>query len=179
MRAAWPRTVGFLVATLALSVTTAGSAGARTHEPSTGLKTLAFAKAPPDFGFDIGDGPKHLRDLVGRPVVLNFWATWCEPCRDELDSLVKMRETYGTSVVLLTIASQPRGVARSYLDEHLLGVLPLIEDDEKKVSTAYSVGPIPATVILKSDGTVAKVFIGEFHWKDLQSAVDAVLASGP
>jgi thiol-disulfide isomerase/thioredoxin len=178
MRAAWPRTVGFLVATLGLAVAAAGSAGARAHEPSTGLKTLAFAKAPPDFGFDVGDGPKHLRDLVGRPVVLNFWATWCEPCRDELDSLVKMRETYGTSVVLLTIASQPRGVARSYLDEHLLGALPLIEDDEKKLSAAYSVGPIPATVVLARNGTVAKVMIGEVRWKELQSAVDAVLASG-
>lgn len=176
MRAAWPPTVRFLVATLALGIlfSAASEARGKKSDASTGLKNIAYAKLPPDFGFDLGAGPERLRDLVGRPVVLNFWATWCEPCRDELGTLEKLRETYGSSVALLTIDAQPRGVGRSYLDQHNLAALPLLEDDEKKVSDAYSIGPIPVTVILKRDGTVARVMIGEYSWTDLKSALDAV-----
>jgi thiol-disulfide isomerase/thioredoxin len=174
MRAAWPPAVRFLVATLALAVIVSATSEARGKKSSTGLKNLAYAKLPPDFAFDLGAGPERLRDLVGRPVVLNFWATWCEPCRDELGALEKLRELYGSSVALLTVAAQPRGVARSYLDQHNLGAVPLLEDDERKVTDAYSVGPLPATVILRRDGTVARVMIGEIPMDDLKAAIDAV-----
>ena len=137
---------------------------------------MVLAKPPPDFAFDLGTGQEHLRDLIGHPVVLDFWATWCEPCRDELSSLKRLRETYGSSVTVLTIAAQPLGVARSFLDRNNLGSLPLLEDDQHRVTDAYSVGPLPATIIVKSDGTVARVMIGDYPWNDLKAAVDATIS---
>ena len=81
---------------------------------------------------------------------------------------------------MLTVAAQPRGVARSYLDQHQLARLPVVEDDLHAVTDAYSVGPIPATVIVNRNGTVARVMIGGFPWDDLKGAVEAVLApAGP
>ena len=178
MRAAWPRTPGFLVCALLLVASLDGTSEARRHDaPSaTGLKNVAYAKPPPDFAFDLGTGPERLRDLVGKPVVINFWATWCKPCRDELDAFAKLHETYGPAVTLLTIASQPRGVASSFLQQHHLSdALPLFEDDQRAISDAYSIADLPATIVLKRDGTVARVMIGLVRWEDLKTAVDAVL----
>jgi thiol-disulfide isomerase/thioredoxin len=180
MRAAWPQTARFLVAMLVLAALVAPASEAHGKKSdSTGLKNLWYAKPPPDFTFDLGNGPERLRDLIGRPVVLNFWATWCEPCRDELGSLEKLRETYGSKVAFLTIDAQPRGVGHNYLDQHNLAGLPVLEDDLHAVSDAYSIGPIPVTIILKSDGTVFRVMIGEYPWDDLKAALDAVAVNSP
>jgi thiol-disulfide isomerase/thioredoxin len=178
MRAAWPRTLGFLVCALLLAASLGGTSEARRHgaPPATGLKNVAYAKPPPDFSFDLGTGPERLRDLVGKPVVINFWATWCKPCRDELDAFATLHERYGPAVTLLTIAAQPRGVASSFLQRlNLSDALPLFEDDRRLVSEAYSIGDLPATIVLKRDGTVASVMIGQVRWEDLKTAVDAVL----
>src|ERR1700676_4616329 len=72
MRAAWPRTLGFLVCALLLSAALGGTSDARRPDgpPATGLKNVAYAKQPPDFWFDLGAGPTRLRALVRKPVVL-------------------------------------------------------------------------------------------------------------
>jgi thiol-disulfide isomerase/thioredoxin len=177
MRAGWPRALGFLVCALVLAALFGGTSEARRHDPqpATGLRNVAYAKPPPDFAFDLGTGQTRLRELVGKPVVINFWATWCKPCRDELGVFANLPETYGASVTLITIAAQPRGVASSFLQQHdLSATLPLVEDDERTVSEAYSIGDLPATIVLKRDGTVASVMIGQVRWEDLKAALDAV-----
>src|SRR6202051_2466710 len=151
MRAAWPRTPRFLVCALLLAVSLGGTSEARRHDapPATGLKNVAYAKPAPDFSFDLGTGPERLRDLVGKPVVINFWATWCKPCRDELDAFAKLHERYGPAVTLLTIASQPRGVASSFLQQHNLSdALPLFEDDQRLVSGGHSARERPGASAL-------------------------------
>ena len=168
-----PRSSVLLFA-LAWCVVTPAVAWARHRDgaPATGLRTVSYAKMPPDFAFDDGSGSKHLMTLIGKPVVLNFWATWCEPCRDELDAFEKLRARYGDTVSLVTVSGEAPGVARSFLRDRNIA-LPVVEDSERRIFTAYAVAPIPVTVVLRNDGTVSYVSIGEVTWEELRAAVDA------
>ena len=141
---------------------------------STGLRNLVYAKPPPDFAFDLGGGREDLDALVGKPVVLNFWASWCGPCRDEFDAFSRLVVTYGDAVALITISAEPAGAARAYLRAHELG-FPLVEDSGKSISLAYSIEELPVTIVLGRDGNVAHVSLGELDWHELQSAVQATL----
>ena len=163
---------------LAGCVATGGAAvAARGHgPPPTGLRTVAFDKAPPDFGFALDGDEERLSGLVGKPVVLNFWATWCHPCLDEIGAFANLQSTYGDAVGLVTLSAEPAGTARAYLKAHHID-LPLVEDPEKKIFGAYSVGPIPVTIVLRRNGTVADVVIGELKWEELKAAVDAQLGA--
>ncbi len=149
---------------------------AKRRGAATGLRTVAFAKPPPDFTFDAGAGPTHLSALFGRPVVISFWASWCEPCRAELPAFDHLRDTYGDAVTLLTVSDEPAGTARAFLQAHHFA-LPVVEDPERKIFEAYSVTPIPVTIVLRPDGAVSYVSIGETSYDELQAAVAAVLTT--
>jgi len=154
------------------------SAHARRHPgpPVTGLRTVSYAEPPPDFAFDADRGPQTLDALRGKPVVINFWASYCGPCRDELDAFAKLRSAYGDGVALLTITDEAPGTARAFLRARGVN-LPVIEDPDRKIFSAYAITPIPVTIIIRADGTVSYVSIGEVTWDELHAAVASALAA--
>lgn len=165
-----------LVASVLAAVAPASALARPNRTPGTGLRTINFAKVPPDFAFDLGDGRTRLSEHFGKPVVLSFWGTWCHPCVEELESFARLRESYAQSATLITLSAEAPGVARKYLAARQLE-LPVVEDLGGKISAAYSVQTLPTTIVLKPDGTVAYVSIGELTWDELSRAVDA--AQGP
>ncbi len=159
-----------MLAALALAAVTAAST------PQTGLATIHFHAPPPNFSVPLSSGSKPLSELRGTPVLINFWASWCHPCTDELKLFVRAHQLYGGRLHIVTVSAEPHDVAASYLrlwEIHL----PLVEDLNDSISKAYSVPPIPVTVLVDSEGNVSYVSVGETTWEELAAALRAVIGS--
>ncbi|MDQ6932600.1 MAG: TlpA family protein disulfide reductase [Candidatus Eremiobacteraeota bacterium] len=150
---------------------TAGEAHRHAAAPDTGLARVRYNVAPPDFTFDLDSKAQRLSELRGKPVVLNFWATWCHVCVDEMSAFTQLQRTYGDRVAMLSISNEPAGIARGFLASR--GVhLPLIEDSGHRIFDAYSVAPVPVTIVVSRNGTVEYVSVGSLDWPELQHAVE-------
>ena len=171
------RFIAALVVALACAASGGTSALARHRAApaSTGLPGIRYAQVAPDFAFATPSGPRSLAALFGRPIVVNFWASWCEPCRDEVGVFATLRKTYGDAVPLVTVSEdEVPGAAAAYLAAHGVDAI-AIDDPDRKIFAAYTVVPIPVTLILTSNGAVSHVSVGELDWSELQGAVAAVM----
>lgn len=159
-----------MIATLAIP-----AQARRQHEPSTGLAKVHFNQAPPDFTFPDGAAYAKVSALLGKPVVINFWATWCHACVDEMPYFVRMQETYGERVAFISLSNEPVGTARSFLAQHHLAI-PLLEDPHGVIFGEYSVQLYPVTVVVDAQGSVSYVSVGGLDWNELQGAVSKAFA---
>jgi thiol-disulfide isomerase/thioredoxin len=118
----------------------------------------------------------QLAQARGKTVVINFWATWCKPCTDELQYFRQAHDEYGNRIVIITISDEMHEVASSYLRTWDVDV-PVIEDSGDALAKLYGVPPIPLTIVVRPDGTVGHVSYGELDKGELQAAIDAALAT--
>ena len=129
-------------------------------EPAKALE----GKPAPDFALKNLDDQQialNDKDLKGKVLVLDFWATWCGPCREGLPHVQKVYKEFkdkGLQAYALNL-KEPKDKARQFVDETKLSV-PVLLDIEGKTAEAYSVTGIPQTVVIGRDGLVKNVFIG-------------------
>lgn len=122
----------------------------------------AVGQAAPDFTLKSASGQNlRLRELRGEVVLINFWASWCGPCRQEMPLLNRIHEQYrkaGFTLLGVNIDDDPaaaRDMARK------LGVsFPVLLDTDKRVSRLYDVDTMPATLLLDRNGKVRYVHRG-------------------
>lgn len=141
---------------------------------ATAIKHVPEHAPPPNFAITSAKGTQHLSDLRGKVVVLNFWASWCPPCTDELKYFVRALAMYHDKIVLLTISDEPPDVAASYLRLWNIA-LPVMEDPDGSITKAYHAPPIPLTIIVDPAGNTSYISIGELSWTELQGAIDKAL----
>ncbi|MEA3337703.1 MAG: redoxin domain-containing protein [Chloroflexota bacterium] len=124
----------------------------------------------PAFTLNTLDGEQlELADLQGQPVVLNFWATWCGPCRAEMPELQRLHEQLSRAgvVVLGVNQNETPDIVSRYREG--LGIdFPTVIDQRLRVSREYAVNSIPTTFFIDRDGVIQRTFIGPM--------TDAVLA---
>ena len=120
-------------------------------------------------------GTEPLSELRGKPVVINFWASWCPPCTDELPFFERLQAEYGDRVRIITVnwAEDPQ-TALGYLRERHLD-LPVVSDRQSKIYSAYSLSEVPDTLVLAPDGKVVYVSVGGLSWEELHGAVERAL----
>lgn len=141
----------------------------------TGLPAVHYGAPPPDFTVPTKAGDEPLSQLRGKPVVINFWASWCPPCTDEMPYFQRLKDIYGERVRVITVDwNEDPTVAAAYLRGRHLD-LPVISDRQSKIYAAYSLSEVPDTVVLDAQGNVSYVSVGGLSWQELQAAVDRVL----
>ncbi|MEW6777382.1 MAG: redoxin domain-containing protein [Bdellovibrionota bacterium] len=130
------------------------------------------------------DGSSHLswqRDLAGRVVLLNFWATWCAPCLEEMPSLNRLHarlEAEGLTVVAVS-EDEHTGLPASYVAKEKFQ-FPVLFDDDHRVASQWGTFKYPETYIVGRDGVVKKKLFGPAEW-DSPQAIEyfrELLASG-
>jgi len=126
-------------------------------------------KPAPDITVKALDGTElKLSDLKGKVVMLNFWATWCPPCREEIPSMMKLNSRMeGKPFQMLAVSLDEGGRADVETFFKNSGFkLPAYTDPSKKAASAYGVTGVPETYIIDTKGIVAKKVIGPLKWDD-------------
>ena len=140
------------------------------------FKSPLIGKEAPDFALQDLDGNRvDIAQFAGRPVVLNFWATWCGPCKYEHPLLVQASKQLGERVgwVGVVYQDEPEKI-RSYLAKHGSWGHNLV-DTESKVSIAYGVYGVPETYFIDREGKVSYKHVGPLDYDTLYSKLEELL----
>ena len=148
------------------------------------MKKLALHDAPVTIPeavlLDADDGEHSLTDYRGKWVVLNFWATWCAPCRHEMPSLDRL-QTSMPDLAVVPVATGRNAVAgiRRFFEEAEIKTLPILRDPKSELARGMSVMGLPVTVILNPEGQEVARLIGDAEWdSDSAKAVLGALMAG-
>ena len=135
--------------------------------PGLDVKAEEGALAP-DFLLGRLDGSElRLSDLRGQPVVLNFWATWCAPCRKEIPQFVDASERFRDQglVVVGVNLQEGKSIVRPYADDFGMD-FPIVIDVDGEVGDGFRLLGLPVTYFIDRDGIVRSVFTGPFEDSD-------------
>jgi thiol-disulfide isomerase/thioredoxin len=130
-----------------------------TRRRAPGLPAFVYKKAPEplaDVNFVDGTGaPKTLKDFRGKTVLLNLWATWCAPCREEMPSLDRLQQELGSDtfeVVALAVDRTGLEAARKFLDGINVKSLKLYADPTTRSGSALKAIGMPTTILIDPEG---------------------------
>ncbi|HEV8095631.1 MAG TPA: TlpA disulfide reductase family protein [Burkholderiales bacterium] len=157
---------------LALAAVWTTAAAAQELKPWTGGGTPALV-------LEDLDGRLHrLESYRGKVVLINFWATWCEPCREEMPSIDRLqRSMNGRPFVVLAVnLAEPHSRIRTYLEKTPVGFTVLMDRDTS-VAKAWKARILPATYVVGPDGRIRYSYVGELDWSQekVRRAIAALL----
>ncbi|MEH6944536.1 peroxiredoxin family protein [Bacillus sp. JJ722] len=107
-----------------------------------------------------------LSDYKGKKVILNFWATWCPPCRKEMPALEKFYQQNKNKIEILAINTDPKNDVAGYVNSMNL-TFPILLDEKSEVSGQYDILSLPTTYFIDEKGKLVKKQIGELTFEQL------------
>ncbi|MDR2588878.1 MAG: TlpA family protein disulfide reductase [Spirochaetales bacterium] len=146
---------------------------------------LAKPVSAKDFSLPLlGGGNRSLSSLKGKIVLLNFWATWCPPCREEMPSMETLYNKFkneGLEFLTVTVDSKDAEEEVKAFMRSLRLSFPVALDPPGKVFALYNVRSIPTTYIVDRNGNIVAGAVGSRNWNsgEVSTAFEALLRRGP
>ena len=140
-------------------------------------RSTATSGEAPNFKLqDLNGKTVQLSDFKGKPVLLDFWATWCPPCRDSIPGMVKLHKDYADKGLVILAVSVDGGATediRSFQKEYGMTYTVLMGTED--VASQYSVRTIPMMIVIDKSGKIQKRYLGAGNEDDIEKTVKQLL----
>lgn len=145
---------------------------------SLSVKAEAGSLAPDFLLESVGGDETRLTDFRGQPVVLNFWASWCRPCRQEIPLLVNASQRYADDgmVVIGLNLQEGKALIEAFADDYGIE-FPLLMDRDGEVGDRYRLLGLPTTFFIDTDGVIQSVFTGPLEAKIYDQQVQGAIGA--
>jgi cytochrome c biogenesis protein CcmG/thiol:disulfide interchange protein DsbE len=153
----YKRVKRFFFCNAVLGIVLVAGCNSGSHPPRIG-------NAAPDFTLTDSQHTVALSQLRGKPVLLNFWATWCPPCVEEMPSLVQLHKQLGDKVTILAVSEDADDAAyKQFVRDHGIDLLTVL-DVKRDTNEVYGTFKFPETFVIDKDGKIVRKFIGAQNW---------------
>lgn len=151
---------------------------------STNTETENLQNIAPDFIVsDINGDNLSLKDFENQPIVINFWASWCPPCREEMGHFQEAYDTYSKKGVKFFMINATDGeretleTATKYFNEHnyTMDIYFDTKDNDFSASRSYGIRSLPTTFFINKDGSISDYRIGSLDKNTLFSAIENII----
>lgn len=158
----------------------AGETALPTETPSADDETAEKIKAPDFTAIDYEGNEVTLYDYIGTPIVLNFWASWCPPCRDEMPHFNKVSQEYQDDELLFLMVDLTDGVSETeetgkrFIEENGY-TFTVLFDLKQEAAMAYGIRSIPCTILIDRDGYIRGSAVGSISEETLRYGISLIL----
>jgi peroxiredoxin len=145
--------------------------------PTDRAPAAEAGRAAPNFHLrDLADGSASLTDYRGEWVLVNFWASWCGPCRSEVPDLQQLIQRRPNDIVVLGVNQQETRDAAAKFAEEFDVTYPMVLDRSGEVSQAYRAQGLPVSYLVNPEGVIVKAYLGRVTDDDLDALEAEYLA---
>jgi peroxiredoxin len=166
---------GFAAAVALILITSIGFMGNPSNDNSK--ESVSILKKAPDFTLEDTDGNMvKLSDYAGKIVILDFWATWCPPCRAGIPDFVELQKEYGDDVQILGISLdlETKGDVIPFMKEYEINY-PVLWGTMDVVADYGNIQSIPTTFIVDQEGNIVKEYVGLKPKSTFEKAIKELL----
>jgi peroxiredoxin len=129
-----------------------------------GTRPQLVGRAAPEFTVRDSERKVALRDLRGKVVILNFWASWCPPCVEETPSLIAMQARMKDHVTVFAVSvDQDENAYKKFVTDHKINFL-TVRDPEQQSNSLYGTFGYPETYVIDANGVLRRKFVGPVDW---------------
>ena len=158
-----------------------GSGNTDSQAQATAPAAAGKGSPAPDFTLKkIDGGELQLSSLRGKAVIVDFWDTWCPPCRKAMPHLQELSVTYSDDLVIVGVALGREGEAkvRSFVQNHgITFEMVMFNNDQKLIDSFGGIQSIPTTFLIDSDGIIREKWVGGLSKAEYERGIKAVLGS--
>ncbi|MBT2647485.1 TlpA family protein disulfide reductase [Bacillus sp. ISL-34] len=166
-----------LLSLITVAIVQAMGNESKENDEKDALGGLKIGAKAPNFSLKTLDGKQvELSDYKGKKVMLNFWATWCPPCKKEMPDMEKYTQQAGDDVVVLAVNIDPENDVQAFVEDNgITFTIPLDSQSAKNpVNERYKILSIPTTYFIDKEGIIRNKVISAMQLKDMERNINSM-----